>query len=90
MDEYLYRKYPDDPFADWKGKRLLAAYLWVRRHIDELNLPGVAVVGASNFAIEAALARALYRVWMVVPEERLHQDADVAWIVGLAREEKDV
>jgi len=87
MEELLYRKYPDDPFAAWKGDRLLAAYLWVMRHYPELDVPHVAVVGSSQFSITCHLSVALYRVWAAVPDEKLRGDPDVHWLISLAQEQ---
>jgi hypothetical protein len=87
MDEFLYARYPDDPRATWKGDRLLAAHLWILRHWRELDLPNVAVVGSSQFAITRHLAAALYRVWLAVPDDKLGGDPDLKWLVTLANEQ---
>ena len=87
MDECLYRWYPDDATAKWKGDRLLAAYLWLMRHYRELDQPHVAVVGSSQFSITCHLAYALYRVWAAVPDEKLGGDPDVQRIIELAQEQ---
>jgi hypothetical protein len=87
MEEFLYRKYPDDPTAKWKGDRLLAAYLWVMRHYRELDVSHVAVVGSSQLFLTCHLAVALYRIWAAVPDEKLGGDPDVSWVIELAQEQ---
>ena len=87
LAEFLYRKYPDDPFAEWKGDRLLAAYLWVIRHCRELDVPDVAVVGSSEMSITCHLAVALYRFWTAVPDEKLGCDPEAGRIISLAQEQ---
>ena len=87
MDEFRYQKWPDDPTAQWKGDRLLAAYLWVMRHYPELDVPHVAVVGSSEFSITCHLAVALYRVWTAVPDHKLGGDPEVSWLIELAQEQ---
>ena len=90
MDDFLYRKYPDDAAAKWKGDRLFAAHLWVLRHFRELDHPHVGVVGSSAFSITGHTAVALYRIWAAMPDDRLQEDVEVGLVISLAQEQAKI
>jgi hypothetical protein len=88
LQDRFYDKHPDDPNADENARRLLAAFYFVGRHLEELDAGGVVVIGSSADLISNPLSAVIYRVFMSVGVEQLDWEVDVSWILNLVDEQK--
>lgn len=90
LEEYFYQKYPDDPRAEEKIYRLVAACNYLYSHIRDFDLGDAAVVGNETGLVSDHLVIALYRLFVGEPLYRLTSDYDPAVILKMVREQKDL
>lgn len=88
LEEYFYQKYPDDPMAEERIYRLVAACNYLFSHIHAFDSGDAAVVGAKSGIVSDYLIVALYRLFVAEPLYRLTADYPPERILEMVREQK--
>lgn len=88
LQDRFYERCPDDPNSDENAERLLAAFYFLGRHLEELDAGGAVVMGLSGDLISNPLSATLYRIFMSVETSQLELDADVAWVLSEVSKQK--
>jgi hypothetical protein len=88
VDDLFYRNHPDDPQAEEKKSRLVAAYNYFVRHLDSLSVGDAAVFGEQRGLVSQHLVVALYRVFSILSPARFREDFDPAIMLKMVAEQK--